>query len=477
MAFLIGGANSAATGGYEVANSCRFAVGDSAYMHKTLGTATNEKKFTFSAWVKRGKEAGNQQIFNVGPDGSDTWETGIRFRAPNDYDIHCTFDDGSQGSNIQLITTTEYRDRAAWMHIVFAVDTTQAVAANRMKMYVNGVQQNDTYTYVNTYPDQNTDCDAMDSGNVIAVGRRTSETTAYFDGYMAEVVFVDGTAYAASDFGEYDEDSPDIWKPKDVSSLTFGNNGFYLDFEDSSNLGNDKNGGTDLTEVNLAAADQASDTPTNNFCTFNPLIGVHHTSTGVVALTQGNCHMAEVASPTHGTTLGTMGSTKMKFYFEYKLHSSAADISMGVMGQPFPQSTSNHAYNDVGAYGYYGESSQSYKITAGVWATDSTFSGDGIYMFAIDPTNNKLWVGKDGTWDGDPAAGSGNIVTLGTHEYLPWAHCSGTSGDNSISANFGGCPAFAISSGNADADGYGNFEYEVPSGFYSLCTKNLAEYG
>ena len=100
-------ANTLSAGGFSVANSCRFASGDSAYMHKTLGTATNEKKFTFSAWVKRGKEAGDQTIFNVGPDSSDEWQTGIRFRAPSDYDLHCTFDD--RGTSTQLITSPEYK--------------------------------------------------------------------------------------------------------------------------------------------------------------------------------------------------------------------------------------------------------------------------------------------------------------------------------------------------------------------------------
>ena len=466
-------ANTLAAGGFSVANSCRFNSADSAYMHKTLGTATSEKKFTFSAWFKRGLFTGNQQIFNVGPDGSDNWETGIRIRAPSDYDIHCTFDDGSTGSNSQLITTAEYRDPSAWMHVVFAVDTTQSTEANRMKMYVNGVQMNDAHTYVNTYPSLNDDCDAMDSGNTIAVGRRTSDTSSYFDGYLAEVVFVDGTAYAASDFGEYDEDSPTIWKPKDVSGLTFGNNGFYLDFESSSNLGNDKNGGTDLTEVNLAAADQATDTPTNNFCTLNPIFksGAFTSSTGAVVLSEGNCHLAEA---THAVTCGTMAVTKGKYYWEVKLNGD--DYAFGVLGTT-PGGNAAHSYNDNTAYGIYVHSSGGNTITAGSWSGSSIYTGTGIYMIAIDVDNNKLWCGKDGSWTGDPAAGSGNSVTLGTHEYAPWFHSAGTGGTNTADVNFGGCSAFTISSANQDGNGYGNFEYAVPSGFFSLCTKNLAEYG
>ena len=471
MAFLIGGANSAADTGFEVANSCRF--NSDAYLHKQLGTATNNKLCTVSLWVKP-QVSDTRNTFISGGINGDNYQ---KFRTAND--SFSFYGNHSGSNNLHLEANRKLRDPSAFYHVVMAFDSTQASSSNRIKIYVNGVQE----TSMNnaTYPAEDAICyfNAASTSDIFvgAFGRQDDTIGEQGEGYFAEVCVIDGLALDPTSFGEYSETTPNLWIPKDVSGLTFGNNGFYLDFEASDNLGNDVNGGTDLTAVSLDATDQASDTPTNNFCTFNPLIGVHHTSTGVPDLSQGNCHMAEVASPTHGTTLGTMGSTKMKFYFEYKLHSAAADIFMGVMGQPFPQSTSNHAYNDVGAYGYYGESSQSYKITAGVQATDSTFSGDGIYMFAIDPTNNKLWVGKDGTWDGDPAAGSGEIVTLGTHEYLPWAHCSGTSGDNSISANFGGCPAFTISSGNADAEGYGNFEYEVPSGFYSLCTKNLAEYG
>jgi len=106
------------------------------------------------------------------------------------------------------------------------------------------------------------------------------------DGYLSEMVFIDGQNLAPTSFGEFDEDTPRTWKPIDVSGLTFGTNGFYLDFEDSSNLGNDASGGTDFTENNIAAVDQATDTCTNNFCTLNPLV-----RTDQITFSEGNCKL------------------------------------------------------------------------------------------------------------------------------------------------------------------------------------------
>ena len=148
----------------------------------------------------------------------------------------------------------------------------------------------------------------------------------------------------------------------------------------------------------------------------------------------------------------------------------------GVTGTE-PAGNNAYSYHDSTPYVIYVESSGGWWITGGSKVNQSTYTGTGTYMIAIDVDNQKLWFGEGGTWTGDPAAGSGNSITLGTHLYIPWFHSAGTAGDNSANVNFGGCPAFSISSGNADANGYGNFEYSVPSGFYALCTKNLAEFG
>ena len=475
-----GNVASALGGEYEVANSCRFNSADSAYMHKTLGTATNEKKFTFSAWVKRGSLAGDQTIFNVGPDSSDEWQTGIRFRAPSDYDLHCTFDD--RGTATQLITSPEYKDPAAWMHVVFAVDTTQSTAANRMKLYVNGVQQNDDNTYVNVYPSQDTDCDAMDSGNTIAVGRRTSSTNMYFDGYMAEVCFVDGTAYAASDFGEFDEDSPTIWKPKDVSGLTFGNNGFYLDFEDSSNLGNDANGGTDLTESGLAAADQSVDTPTNNACTLNPLAVA---TSSALAFSEGNNKIYNSASSWR-PAYGTFPVSEGKWYFEVKglLFPGTSYIQIGWVSLEYTGGGNSALTDEVAGWGntapaavYDSRSGNVYWQNASTNGNssygDSYAAGDVIGV-ALDLDNSKIYFAEDNTWknSGDPTSGStgtGAFSIVSGYTWVPFIGLNNATAEATFAS-----PVQANTSDATDGNSRGQFEFAPPSGYLSLCSLNTA---
>jgi hypothetical protein len=162
---------------------------------------------------------------------------------------------------LKLITSQVFRDMSAWYHIVVAVDTTQATDTNRVKIYVNGSQ---VTSFLSTlYPSQNTDTSVNQSGAPCRVGAGTS---LYFNGYMSDVYLIDGQQLAPSDFGEFDEDSG-IWKPIAYEG-TYGTNGFYLEFKDSSALGDDTSGnGNDFTVNNLTSIDQTTDTPTNNFAT------------------------------------------------------------------------------------------------------------------------------------------------------------------------------------------------------------------
>jgi len=466
--FLYPGAKT--TPAYEVANSCRFEDGDSPKMTITQGNPTEpggnaSRKWTISTWVKRGNLGIDSYIF-LG--GAYTNQGNKLYFDSNDNLVYWEHNSSSTTS-WKFVTNRKFRDCSAWYSIIVAHDSTQSTEGNRVKIYINGTQETSFST--DTYPSEDADSNFMYNAEVITIGAQHTQN--YLDGYLAETVFIDGSQLAATSFGEFDEDSPTIWKPKDVSGLTFGNNGFYLDFEDSSNLGNDANGGTDLSETNLAAADQATDTPTNSFATLNPIFktGAWSSSTGTVTLSEGNCHLAE---GTHAVTCGTIAIPNGKWYFEFKPNGS--DYMFGVTGTE-PAGNNAYSYYDSTSYGIYVESSGGWWITGGSKVNQSTYTGTGTYMIAIDVDNQKLWFGEGGTWTGDPAAGSGNSITLGTHLYIPWFHSAGTAGDNSANVNFGGCPAFSISSGNADANGYGNFEYSVPSGFYALCTKNLAEFG
>jgi hypothetical protein len=463
-----GNVASATAGGFEVANSCRFNFGDSPKLSKSVSSGSGSTKFTFSCWFKTTTVNSSYGRILWNGDSGGSYETHITLYA--DGRLAFYWNNGSDGARSWL-TNRKLRDPAAWYNLVIIYDSTDGTAGDRVQIWINGIRE--TSFSESTNPGSNEVINVF-KADVLSIGREvTSNDRFSFDGYFAEVCVIDGTDYPATSFGEFDENSPQIWKPIDVSGLTFGTNGFYLDFEDSANLGNDANGGTDLDESNIDATDSATDTPTNNFCTLNPLFksGAFSSSTGAVVLSQGNCHLAEA---THAVTCGTIAVTSGKWYWEVKMNGN--DYPFGVLGVE-PAGNSSHSYNDSTAYGIYIESSGGNTITAGSWSGTAIYTGNATYMIAIDVDNNKLWCGKDGSWTGDPAAGSGNSVTLGTHTYVPWFHSAGTAGDNSASVNFGGCAAFTISSANQDGDGYGNFEYSVPSGFYSLCTKNLAEYG
>ena len=462
--FLYPGAK--VTTGYDVANSCRFNDGDSAYMNKTFGTPTNADIWTFSCWVKRSSLGTSYfDIFDAYTDSNNYAQ--ISFH-PDNYLFYYDYQGGAVKAS--LSTNGLFRDTSAWLNIVIATDTTQSTEANRIKLYVNGTQY--TWDNATTYPDQNQDTYINKASTAHYIG--TYSAGNYFDGYLAETVFIDGSQLAASSFGEFDEDSPRIWKPKNVSGLTFGTNGFYLDFEDSSNLGNDANGGTDWTENNLAATDQSTDTCTNNFATFNPLFVY---TTLKPSYSDGNLTAIFDNSGNNEHAPSTIAVANGKWYGEFKWV-SATGTGATVTGV-FPVDADITSDLNAQSHCYLGTGQKRILNTSSSYG-DSYTSGD-IIGIALDMDNNKLYFSKNGTWQdsGDPTSGStgtGAISITADKTYFMYCSDYASSGNRSADANFGS-PETSVSSGNADANGYGNFEYSVPSGYYALCTKNLAEFG
>jgi hypothetical protein len=206
---LILGTNSIKDTGFDVANSTRFNSGDSAFMSKASTTVTNDKKFTVSAWCKRSKLGSSSEfgIFKTISD-SNNQNKNIQFGFYND-SIYFAFVDGGSVT-VNKVSTAVFRDTSSWYHVMLAVDSTQGTAANRNRIYVNGTEITSFGTDTNAGADEtflSTSCN-------IDVGRYTgtSGTHRYFDGYLAEVVFIDGLQLAPTDFGEFDSDSPRIWK-------------------------------------------------------------------------------------------------------------------------------------------------------------------------------------------------------------------------------------------------------------------------
>ena len=467
--------------GFNVDNSCRFNAADSPYFSKDATGDGNQRTFTISVWLKMDIMASGASHF-LFDTGTSTNRFGFYFSDPGTLQVRGKV----SNTNVLVLSTTNiYRDPAAWFHVYLAIDTTQAVAANRAKLYINGTQVVDSLSTA-TYPDQNTDFENQDASEPFEIGIDNSHDSAsYFDGYMAEYMYVDGAVQAIGDFGEFDEDSPTIWKPKDISAIDVNpgaaqasnGNGFYLDFKASGNLGNDvgNNAGTDFDENNIAATDQTTDTPTNNFCTMNPLDNYYQSAT----FSEGNTTLLTGSSNTSFNTSTIMPSTG-KWYAECKVITGGATANIGVIGQMATATTGEIKAKEFG-YAYVSNGEFGSNGSAGSYG--DSYTDDDIIGIALDCTNNRLYFSKNGTFQdsGDPAAGSGGktitapaSTTMGQYSFS----CSDTSTSDTrtFSWNFGN-PSYANSSDAADADGYGAFEYAPPSGYYALCTKNLAEYG
>ncbi len=467
------GSATAATG-YNVANSLRFH--SNTYLNATFGSApTLATKNTISLWFKRSTLGTLQQLYAANSNAAS-----VVINTNNTIAFYT--------NSGQLLGPRLYRDTSAWMHFVFAFDSTQGTAANRFKVYINGIEET---SFNNTaYPAQDEASQLGANGTTIEIGTRSNHDR-IFEGYQAETAFVDGQALAADSFGEFDSDSG-IWKPINISGLTFGNNGFYLEYKgtgtsaNSSGIGADTSG-NDLhfAVTNFAATDQSIDTCTNNFATLNPLLPLHSST-----FTEGNLKWTPSTANQYYWANSTFGVSQGKWYMEAKLTTAADHNVVGLSNDAAEDNTSylsgsggegdaNIAYQ----YGYKNSNGQSYNNASGSSYGNTYAEGDIVGMY-VDLDNNKIYWSKNGTLQNsgtgvsitDPGSIPGGVYFL--------AVADGTSSNASVwEVNFGS-PPYSISSGNTDDNGYGNFEYSpnitgdsVAKKFYALNTKNLAEYG
>jgi hypothetical protein len=466
---LIIPSNSISAVGYDVANSLRFDDGSSDYLNRTPASAGNRKTFTISFWIKRANIV-DARLISCHSANSDSGNFEIDFGSSNFRIVawDTTF----------RVTNRVFRDPSAWYHFVTAVDTTQSTANDRIKIYVNGVQETSFSTLNN--PSQNADT-GFNQASTTRIGVASNSLNGHFDGYMTEVCFIDGQALDPTSFGEFDEDTG-IWKPINVSGLTFGTNGFYLDFENSGSLGADVSGvGNNFTVNNLTSIDQTTDTPTNNYCTMNPLDNYYANST----FSNGNLSIT-TGSTEYSPNYSTIGVSQGKWYYECKLtaDSYAGSGRIGVAGKLAVNNTSYlGSQTDQVSYAGSGAVLKNNASQSGTW---SSYAVNDIINVAVDLDNNFIYFGKNGTWQnsGDPTSGGSGTggVSLTTASstslgvYLFGASDNANNGSSGFDFNFGN-PAFTISSGNSDGNGFGNFEYPPPSGYLALNTKNLAEYG
>ena len=454
---LILGTNSIKDTGYDVANSLRFNSGSSDYLNRTA-TSGNQRTFTFSCWFKLCDTA--TQYLGSQSSGSNSYMA-IYIQSS---EVR-VYDQNNSNQTLYFRTNRLLRDFSAWYHLMVAVDTTQSTESNRVKIYINGVQE--TSFASSTYPSQNTDTNINHNGTVFQIGRYDytgiGSPTHYLNSYLAETVLVDGSQLDQTSFGEFDSDSG-IWKPKDVSGLTFGTNGFYLDFEDSSALGNDVSGNNnDFTVNNLTAIDQSTDTCTNNFATLNPLFATQDSGT----MSEGNTIYTASANAWGGSG-STIGLSQGKWYFEIQLNNNAGGHFFGVIDET--ANVNNNPHQRTGSTFFY-SAGEMYRDGSSISSGHGTFGASDIGGVALNLDDNEITIYKNGS----------AIVTdfaLSTTKNTLFVWVMGyNSGSDLVKVNFGGSPPFTISSGNADGNGYGNFEYSVPANHYAINSKNLAEYG
>jgi len=454
---------------FPIEQSLRFNDNDTAYLSRTNGSSpTDNKKGTLSVWLKRGHIGDRQYIIETGTGASNDTHFNLHLSTANQ--LNC-----GMYSVSPFATSQVFRDVSAWYHLVFAFDSAQAVASDRRKLYINGVQVTDFAS--NTDIPLNTNWAILNSGQVINIGRHTSVNDTW-DGYMAEFNLIDGQALDPTSFGEF---KSGIWIPKDTSGLTFGTNGFRLQYGDSAAIGDDTSGNTnDWTVNNLVASDVVLDSPTNNWSTLEGIQA--RASYGMPTLSQGNLQFGSGGiSTSWGYRASNMEVSSGKWYAECR--------------------TSGNTYAMVGVFntGYYGEShflDQNPQNNTGGWmlymdgatSTNTKFDGstagasftdfndDDIMGIALDADNGTVKFYVNGTLQTGVGTGGTVDISEGTGDaFRFWSLLPNGSG-TTFRWNFGQDSTFAgneAAGGNADENGYGDFAYAPPSGFLSLCSANL----
>ena len=462
---------SISDGGYEIENSLKFEEDNAEYLYYTSTTQTDYERMAFSLWIKR-TELGDAMLAEFGNGTSNTSNLRIGFDSSDR--LFC------YGNSIIFRQTNQvFRDTSAWYHLFFLFDTTTpgGISNNRIRIWVNGEMIPHTEFGVINNPGAGA---AMGFNNGLqqSIGaQREDGPKNYFNGYMAQVYGSGGTPPVVTDFGEVDEDTG-IWKPIDISELTPPDTqGFNLDFSDASNLGNDTSSrNNDFTLQNLTSIDQATDTPTNNFATYNALLP--YNSNG--KLIEGATKFYN-GSGGADTSISTIAVANGKWYAEFKSPSNIAGGNgmVGVAANSGDSVSGRFLGQDAWSVGVISDSGN-YRINnSGTSYLGSAFNQDFISV-ALDMDNKKVYFALNGTWgnSGNPATGTNGIALPSAYEDYEWfIGASLVNYTDTFNASYGGYTTISISSAETDENGYGTFEYAPPSGYYALCTKNLAEYG
>ena len=445
----------------------------STYLQRTVSSAGNRKTWTYSVWVKRSKLGASNSLMSAGT-------TNYIYFPAND---HLQIEEYSGSPQYSVRTNRVFRDTNAWYHIVVAMDTTQATASDRIKLYVNGVRDTDIYTSYLYYPSQNFD---TNWNNAVSHTVGSINTGTHFDGSMSHIHFIDGTAYDASAFGETDSTTGE-WKIKTSPSVSYGTNGFFI-LKDGNSVTDQSGNGNNFT-VGGGTLTNTEDCPSNVFATMNPI------DSNWMAATFSNGNNTVVTQGSHRTSMAaTLGASSGKYYWEVKyVSNNSGDILIGIDTKGASTCTNFSSgqcdeftgYRAYG-YGYYSVSGNKYNNNNGGLSYGNSYTIGDIIGVALDLDNNKLYFSKNGTWEnsGDPtsgATGTGAAFTItaasstDTGIYFPAISDASSYGDVTYNTNFGNgyFGTTAVASAGTNASGNGIFEYDCPQGYTALSTKGL----
>jgi hypothetical protein len=442
------------------------------YLTRSKSSPTSDKKGTISFWIKRTNLTNQQATF---VSGGGSIDSNIFFE--NDGTLQ-VYDYQSGAYQFRYVTNRVFKDSSAWYHIVVRIDTTDATAGDRVKIYINGVQE--TSFSVETDPSQNLTPLFFTNAYAFWIGAYRG-SSGYTDGLYTHFHYTDGYAYDASTFGETDSTSG-IWKPKTAPSVTYGTNGFFLKFENSGAMGTDSSGNSNTFTVS-GTLTQNVDTPSNNFATLTPLVSRKGT------LTNGNLTHEGSGATAPNNIISSLGVTSGKFYVEAKIITANNYNGFGIVGEKNLAinttlanylTSSTNSNSECLQYVY----SDIYAPSGVLSGTYATLATNDIGQIALDLNNGYAYFGVNGTWQnsGNPESGSSGTggIQLSTYfgsdtTYFFGGEQGGASNTRKIEWNFGqgyfGTTAVA-SAGTAPSEG-GIFEYDCPSGYQALCTKGI----
>jgi len=439
------------------------------YLAKTFGSAGTRTKYTISTWVKRANLGVTQCIFSAGT--SANYVMGITFNGADDRLYWNSYSNAGASYDYFLDCTRRFRDTSAWYHIVCAFDSTQVTASNRMKIYINGVQETSFVT--ETYPSQ--DYAGYAFNNIThEIGQDVGNGSRFFSGSMSHYYGIDGLAYAPTVFGETDA-TDGMWKIKTSPTVTMGTNGFLI-LKDGNTITDQSSNSNDwaLGGGTLTSTQDNSD---NNFATLNPLDNYYFGGT----FTNGNTTTASPSS-TYAMCTSTLGMSSGKYYVEAKLQAGYPQLKFGITSRIANSTSDNMDYSGSTCFSGTGTLVLD-NVTTALWG--STFAVGDIVGCALDMDNLRIYFSINGVWQNsaNPSLGTGSetiVSPTGAIDrsrncyFFSWSDNHASAG-STMEYNFGNgyFGTTAITSAGTNASGNGDFEYDVPTGFTALCTKGL----